>query len=521
MAVVTTIAHEQDQPDGRGAPFGDRFSSELAESLGADRFNRLIAPLARFDAQGDTLSVIVPSDFHRSWLARKIDENDLGGAFERTAGQPLGVLNWRVDPAAFEQAAPAPPTATSDDQTTTGDQTTHGEVLGRTLDAQPAHSPSRFIPAETHRARAPRRGAWRTGGSRFRLDDFVVGDSNRLAYNAAVSMLSSERPGALFIHGACGVGKTHLLNGLAAAYREAFAGAEVRCVTGESFANEFIGAIGGGDLEGFRARYRGVDVLCVDDVHFLAGKRKTMSELLHTFDALDLEGAKLVLASDEHPKRIEKFSQRLVSRCVSGMVVEVKRPDRGLREEIARRLAAKRGLLLEPDAVAGIVERCVASVREIEGAVVKLDAYADLLGRGGNADQRRVTAAMVSQVLGTAPSTRPRKPVRIGTITQTVCDELGVELSEMYGPGRHRLVVLARSASATLARDLTTQSYPEIARALHRKNHSSIVTMCQRLRTAVNRGDIRDAGPSLGPMPLGELIDRLRDEVVRRAAELD
>lgn len=513
--MATTLEqHQASRPLSERQAIGARLSDELAASLGTERFERLIAPVARFDVEGDTLSVTVPSDFHRSRLSRKLDSAELGAAFERAAGQPMGVLNWRVEPAVFEQAVAARATNTNN-----GDNPLHS------LDA-PAVAPG-VLPAvrlsadSAQSVRAARRGAWRTGASRFRLDQFVVGDSNRLAYNAATAMIESDQPGALFIHGACGVGKTHLLNGLAASYRETYPGCEVRCVTGESFANEFIGAIGGHDLEDFRRRYRGVDLLCVDDVHFLAGKRKTMSELLHTFDALDLEGAKLVLASDEHPKRIEKFSQRLVSRCVSGMVVEVKRPDRGLREEIARRLAVKRGLLLEPEAVRGIVERCVVSVREIEGAVVKLEAFASLLGRDDAGGQRRVTAAMVAQVLGATPSSRPRKPVQITTIAQTVCDEMGVELSEMYGPGRHRLVVLARSAAATLSRELTTQSYPEIARALHRKNHSSIVTMCQRLNAAISKGEIRDAGPSLGAMHLGELIDRLRDEAVRRAATLD
>src|SRR5690606_39872661 len=126
-------------------------------------------------------------------------------------------------------------------------------------------------------------------------------------------------------------------------------------------------------LEAFRKRYRGVDLLCIDDVHFVAGKKATESELLHTIDALDLDGARVMLVSDEHPKRIERLSHRLVSRCVSGMVVRIEPPDQELRSLLATRIAERRGLSLEPGAADAIASACHASAREVEGAVLRVD----------------------------------------------------------------------------------------------------------------------------------------------------
>jgi len=496
---------------------GKQVAGHLAERLGNDKFERLIAPIVRFDVDGGELSVKVRTEFHRGWLHRKLGRSELGEAFEAACGVPMESLRWIVAPGAFgEPEAPAATGAEAD--AGSGDAAESGaDPAAHHGPEQPRHAPV------THQTPmlSRRRGAWRTGSSRFRLDEYIVGDSNRLAYNAALQMVRSEQAGMLFLHGACGVGKTHLLNGLAASFRDVRPGAEVRCVTGESFANEFIASVQANTLEAFRQRYRGVDLLCIDDVHFIAGKKKTMHELIHTFDILDLDGARLVLASDEHPKRIEKFSSKLTNRCVAGMVVEIKRPDRKLREELAQRLASRRGLTLDAEAVHAVASRCADSVREIEGAIVRIEAFVRLLGPSGGRREGHVTAGIVAQVLGESPTSKPRKPVRINLIAQTVCDELGVELSELYGQGRHRLVVLARSLTACLCRDLTTQSYPEIARALNRGNHSTVVTACQRTRRAIEKGDVRDAGAALGVMHLGELRERLEHEVVRRANDAE
>lgn len=481
---------------------GAAIAERLAESIGRTRFQRLIEPAARFEVSGDVLRVLVRSEFHKSWLHRKLESGRLEAAFAGVAGAEPREILWEVSPDGFPDAdtdarngdAGEPAPATQDGGSTTG-------------------GTERPSDNRTNRAATRRR---------FALSEFIVGDSNRLAYNAALEMARSE-PGdagasALFLHGDCGVGKTHLLNGVVSEVLAKRPGARVRCVTGEAFANEYISAVHRQDFDSFRARYRGLELLCVDDVHFLAGKTKTMGELLHTFDALDLDGARVVLASDEHPKRIERLSQRLVSRCVSGMVVRIQPPNPALRERLAQKMAARRGLTLSDEAVRVIANACLGSVREIEGAVIRIEAY-ERLFRGAAAGGGSVSADAVRRALGETAHRRPARPVRVSLIAQVVCEELGVELSELFGRGKHSLVVLARELASTLAREMTTQSFPEIARALNRRNHSTVVTACQRMQRSIERGDLRDAGPQHGLVHPAELKDRLREIIARRSVD--
>ena len=172
----------------------------------------------------------------------------------------------------------------------------------------------------------------------------------------------------VFIHGECGVGKTHLLQAACQRHLDLNPSHAVRYTTGEQFTNEFLAAMRAAALDEFRARIRKLDLLAIDDIHFLASKTATQSEFLHTLDAIDFSGARVLLASDEHPRLIKRFSQSLVSRFLSGMVVRIDAPDRSTRLSLIRRLAATRSLPLSPAAEEMIVSRCMGSVRELEGA---------------------------------------------------------------------------------------------------------------------------------------------------------
>src|SRR5690606_26677959 len=187
-----------------------------------------------------------------------------------------------------------------------------------------------------------------------KLDEMVVAAPNELAYTAACRLAD---PGAepefslLFVHGACGVGKTHLLQGLARRFQERSPGAKVRYLTGETFTNEFVSAIRSDSTESFRRAYRNVDLLCIDDVHFLTSKQATQKEFLLTLDAINRDGARLALASDEHPSRISACSASLSSRFLAGLVAEMEPPTIAMRTEYLRRESAKRDLKLNDEAL--------------------------------------------------------------------------------------------------------------------------------------------------------------------------
>lgn len=480
------------------SPIGSRIVERVQESVGRERFRRYFEDSARVRFEGDIVDIAVPSAFYADWLERQFGPS-LREAAAAEAGLPASSIRWSVDPTAFAPVDPSPAIPQTSPQPPTSPAT-----------------PSNPPPSQRRRQRHAHAVA---DAPRHRLEDFIVGTSNRLAYSAALHAADDAPSGAgaptfrvLCIHGECGLGKTHLLQGVARRFLEKHPGAKVRCLSAEKFANEFIASVQSGRIETFRARYRGVDLLCLDDAQFLAGKTATQSEFLHTFDALDLDGARIVIASDNHPRDIERFDRHLISRCISGMVVRVDRPDRETRRAIIRSLAAKRGMRLEDAAVETLTSICTVSVREIEGALARVHAMSSLIGD----PSAPVSAAIVTTAVGGNARPSSRRPVRIADILSVVSSEIGVQTSEVLSIGRHKRVVLARTLAAALARDLTTHSFPEIAKALGRDNHSTIITACQRLRRQIAAGMLCTelSGPGNPSLTLADLYDRLRTAIL-------
>lgn len=366
------------------------------------------------------------------------------------------------------------------------------------------------------------RGAQRSGPAYRRLADFVAGPSNQLALDAGQRLAAGEEsaPHVLFVHGDCGVGKTHLLQGICERRRALLPRHRIRYTTAEQFTNEYINALRENALEAFRKSLRRLDLLAIDDIHFLANKTATQAEFLHTMDAIDLSGARIVLASDEHPRQIRKFSRSLVSRFLSGMVVRIDRPDRTTRVHLVRRLAAERSLPLQPAVEEFVADRCVGSVREIEGALTRVAAFAALEGRSGP-DERSIGLAVAERALAEEGG-RPSGPVRIAEVIDRVCARTGVEREELFGSQRHRRIVVARGLAAFLARELTNHSFPEIGRALGRDNHSTVHGAVRRIeqmldaRERIECADDAIAGED-GKAPLSEIVAQLRHDILHRS----
>ncbi len=504
---------------GGGAALDERITRRIAGELGDERFNRYFKRHVCVQASTEEgVRLAVPSAFHAGWLEKRF-----GSRVRAAAAAEVGpdiAIAWHVDPAYFGSDGEGSELGrtSSDGDGQGGDAGTTGCATG---DAREA--PGRDGSGKARRGSdAARQKHALRGVLRHDLDDFVVSGASRLAYRAALQIAEpSDTPfTVLTLHGACGVGKTHLLQGVAKRYQQKHPGARVRYVTGETFANGFIAAVQArdGSVDAFRERYRGVDLLCVDDVHFLRGKEATQSEFLHTFEALDLDGARIVLASDEHPRSIRKLHEGIVSRCLSGMVVHLERPDRETRTVIAGRLAAARGLEATDDALALIAEACPGSVREIEGAIKRIEAFSRLMPTP-DARPGFVTPALVRRALGEHVSPRAGGvPVRMEDVLAGVCAALHVEASEVMGKGRHRRVVLARALTALLCRELTSHSFPEIARILGRTNHSTVITACQRVRGQIADGQRMEptpGSPSSGTSTIADVFDRLRAELLR------
>ncbi len=370
-------------------------------------------------------------------------------------------------------------------------------------------------------APAPTRDSARAGRSRQRdrrdadptLEAFEVGESNRLAFDAACRVAGDLEGAAsiLFIHGDCGIGKSHLLRGLCARRRRLDRRARVRYVTGEQFTNEYIQAVRHQELDAFRKRLRSLDLLAIDDVHFLSNKSATQSEFLHTVDAIAMSGATVVVASDAHPRTVNRYSGPLTSRFLSGMVVRLERPDRDLRVRLVRRLAEQRGLRLTESAMDALASRCVGSVRELLGGLARLDALARIDG----IDRcEEIGSISVQRALGDESTSSGGRPIRLSRILEVVCDAVGVERDDLLSNGRHRRVVLARGLSAYLAREMTNACFPEIASALGRTTHSTVHTADRRIRRQL---ELDETVPDTdgGTVRLRDLVDEIRSMLRR------
>jgi chromosomal replication initiator protein len=309
------------------------------------------------------------------------------------------------------------------------------------------------------------------------FDQFVIGEGNRLAHAAALAV--AEMPGMaynpLFICGPPGLGKTHLLHSIANYVTQYGGGMTALYTTVESFTDRFVGAVHSGGMEGFKAAYRGVDVLLVDDVQFLQRKARTEEEFFHTFNELHQAGAQLVLTSDRLPRDMEQLEDRLRERFEAGLVCDVQPADRATRLTILRKRVAQDGLAdVDPEALELIADRVAANIRALEGALIRVVAFSSLTGRP-------ISAELAAEVLGGLyPELTPRRRT-VEEIQRQTCEACGVTLDELLSPSRAQRVAFARQVAMYLARELTDATLPAIGRAFGNRNHTTVLHACRRV----------------------------------------
>lgn len=343
------------------------------------------------------------------------------------------------------------------------------------------------------------------------LQDFVVGPSNQLAHAAALQL--ARQPGQAFkllvLHGGCGLGKTHLLQGICNMLSQEQPTLEWRYISGEEFTNEYIHAVKAGPVDLFRAKYRSVDVLVIDDIHFLANKSATQSEFLHTFDAIDACGKAVVLSSDRHPRTIATLSEPLINRLVSGMVVEVQPPCFKTRCAILRQRIARMNATLSGELIEFVARHVTRNVRELEGALYKLVALASLTK--GPITLELAEAALEQHIA------QQSQPPGVERIVSQVCERFAVTAEQINGRGRDRTLALARGLTMYLVRKHTALSYPEIGRELGGKNHSTVLMAVQRIekQLAENATVSWRVGTDAHQARIVDLREQLEDALTR------
>jgi chromosomal replication initiator protein len=347
-------------------------------------------------------------------------------------------------------------------------------VLGR--DAEVALvAPAEFAPERTRPA-APERQ--RSFNPRHTFEQFVIGDSNRLAHAAALAV--AEMPGLaynpLFICGPPGLGKTHLLHSIANYVTANGTGTTVRYTTAEAFTNHFLGALHGHDVESFKAAYRGVDLLLVDDVQFLQAKARTEQEFFHTFNALHEAGAQIVLTSDRLPRDLGELEARLRERFEAGLVTDVRSPDPSTRLAILRKRVQQDAVgQMDQAALQLIAERVTDNVRALEGALIRVVAFGSLTGRP-------VTVELTAEVLGGLYPERASRcrPMTVLEIQEHTADAFGISVQALVSSSRSGAVAWPRQVAMYLSRELTDQTLPAIGRAFGGRNHTTVLHACKR-----------------------------------------
>jgi chromosomal replication initiator protein len=313
----------------------------------------------------------------------------------------------------------------------------------------------------------------------YTFERFVIGEGNRIAHAAALAVAEtpSEAYNPLFLHGPPGLGKTHLLGAIANYLRANACALDVRYTTAEGFTNEFVAALRSSGSEGFKARYRDLDVLLVDDVQFLQGKQHTEEEFFHTFNALYEGGSQLVLSADRLPSELSTLASRLRDRFEWGLTIPVEPPDLPTRMTVLQRLAREAGVeTADHDALSELAQRIDANVRRLHGALTKAIAHASLTAKP-------LSAELIAELI---PHGQKRvEPTAVETIQERVATAFGISRAELVSDSRAATPLRARQVAMLLTRESTDLSLPQIGRLYGGRDHSTVLNSLRRAEASL------------------------------------
>jgi len=312
---------------------------------------------------------------------------------------------------------------------------------------------------------------------KYTFETFVIGSSNRFAHAAAVAV--AEAPAKaynpLFIYGDSGLGKTHLLHAIGH-YAQSLYQVRVRYVSSEEFTNDFINMIRDGKQDGFRRRYRDVDVLLVDDIQFLENKEGTQEEFFHTFNTLHNASKQIVISSDRAPKRLVTLEDRLRSRFEWGLLTDVQPPELETRIAILRKKAVQEGLNAPPEALEYIASRISTNIRELEGALIRVTAFASL-------NRQSVDLQLAEIVLKDLIPEAQGPEITAATIMGQTASYFGLSIDDLCGTSRSRVLVTARQIAMYLCRELTDLSLPKIGQQFGGRDHTTVMHAERKIRS--------------------------------------
>lgn len=406
-------------------------------------FENWLRPTRGVECQGNTLVVGVPTTFGREWL-----EQRLSTVIRKTlveVGEPELDVRFQV----------------------MSELDTRNGKRGKRMPT--AVGTALFAGQETE------------FNPRYSFDDFIVGKHNKFAHAAAEAV--AQRPGQtynpLFIYGGVGLGKTHLLHAVGHSVRREFPDFRVVYSTSERFMNELIKAIRDGSTDDYRDHYRSVDVLLIDDIQFISGKESTQEEFFHTFNALHESGRQIVITCDKPPRDLNPLAERLRSRFEWGLIADIQSPDFETRIAILRSKAERQDLPIPPDVVQYLARRVTKNIRELEGSLNRIIAYAEL-------NERHLSVDLAAAALDSLSGPR-RSQLTPQSIIDTVSEYYRVPTDELKGKCRDKAIVVPRQVAMYLIREETTVSLEQIGQLLGGRDHTTVMHGWDKISDAVDQ----------------------------------
>lgn len=441
----------------------------LRPRVSPQNYDTFVEPIEVSSWEGATLRLRAPNSFVRVWfeqnfLASVTDELSALGAEVQIEFEPDGDDKAPTLPIVVPAPAPQP-----EPKLELIPQGSSPNVARTTIAKQQVTSMTDDEPGIAMPDAA-------TLNPRYQFETFVAGPSNQLAFAASQAAASSYPPkyNPVFICGGAGLGKTHLLHAIGHTQLVNRPGSRIVYISSERFMNEYVQAIRTGKMHDFRRNYReGIDVLLVDDVQFLAGKESTQDEFFHTFNALHENHKQIVLTSDRKPHEISDIADRLRTRFAWGLLADIEPPELEVRIAILRKKAAVEAVTLPDDVALYIASAVKSNVRELEGALIRLAAYASL-------SKRKIDLEFAQETLG-GSITRPREIITVETIIKSVASYYGLKTAEIKSDRRHKSLANPRAVAMYLSRHHTKDSYPDLARAFGGKHHTTVISAVQKI----------------------------------------
>jgi len=419
--------------------FWTKITDCLRENLSGPGFQTFMSSATLRDSQDNILTVEVPNEFSKEWIKDKCEP--ILREKLPTIGHHI-VFNYVVDKKEAYQ---------------------HESQLNMFKAVEPTFvQQSEFNP-------------------KYGFENFIVGHNNRFAYasSEAVSKAPAHAYNPLFIYGSVGLGKTHLLHAIGIRLRENFPHLKAKLVSCEKFTNDLINSIKDKKVEQFREKYRTVDVLFVDDIQFLAGKEQTQEEFFHTFNDLYNRSKQIILTSDRPPKEIPTLEDRLRTRFEWGLIADIQPPELETRIAILRKKIEINHFNISDEILHFIATQIPSNVREMEGALTRIVAYASLLNT-------EVTLSIASNVIRDMVSIKREKPLTISMIQREIANYFNLSVDDLCSKNRAKEFVYPRQIAMYLCRELTPLSLPKIGESFGNRDHSTVMHACDKIKVAMS-----------------------------------